>query len=316
MTSLQRKSGSEIVPRWRAHYPFESRWVTLSQGQMHYVDEPAAGHSPSRSVLLLIHGNPTWSFHWRELISAWQDRYRVVAPDHLGCGLSQKVRGKHFCLADRIEHLREFIAALDLKDVTLVAQDWGGAIGLGAALDDRDRFQRLILMNTGAFRPWFIPWRLRLARHSWLGRVAIQGGNLFCRAALRMTTAQRLPLPVREGYLAPYRSWGDRQAVFDFVRDIPTSPRHPTYSTLDRIESRLSELARLPVLLIWGMQDWCFTPECLEKFLEIFPRAEAHRLPDAGHWVVEDAPDRVARLVDSFLERHAASTCSQTHNSD
>ncbi len=207
-------------------------------------------------------------------------------------------------LADHIENLKRLITGLDLRDVTLVAQDWGGAIGLGALLAERGRFERIVLLNTGAFRPWFIPWRIRVCRTPVAGRLAVQGLNLFSRAALRMALARR-PLDFAEaaGYLAPYDSWRRRAAVYQFVCDIPSSPRHPAWATLAAIEWRLPELAELPSLLVWGARDWCFTTECLERFAAVWPHAEVRRIDDAGHWVAEDAPEEVERAIVGFLAR-------------
>src|SRR5690606_36920907 len=128
---------------------------------MHYLDEgPAEGHE---GTLLFVHGNPTWSFHWRGLVEGLRDRYRCVAVDHLGCGLSDKPQ-RGFRLADHIEHLVSLVDSLGLERVTLVAQDWGGAIGLGTCLARRERFERVVLFNTGAFPPWYIPWRIAVCR--------------------------------------------------------------------------------------------------------------------------------------------------------
>jgi haloalkane dehalogenase len=288
---------------WRALYPFISRWLELPDGRMHYID--VMPKQPRlQETLLFVHGNPTWSFHWRELIGALREPYRCVAVDHLGCGLSDKPQ-RTFRLAERIEHLTRFVDALNLKRVTLVAQDWGGAIGLGTLIARRERFRRIVLFNTGAFPPWFVPLRIAVCRTPVLGRLAVQGGNLFSRAALRMTLArkQRLAPAVAAGYLAPYDSWNYRRAVYDFVADIPRSSRHPTWQTLAEIEARLPSLGDLPILLVWGMKDWCFTPECLDKFVAAWPRAEVHRLHHVGHWVIEDAPDEAQTMVADFLSR-------------
>lgn len=287
---------------WHALYPFSSHWFNLPAGRMHYVD--AGPEAPgSDETLLFVHGNPTWSFHWRELIGALRARYRCVAVDHLGCGLSDKPP-RTFRLADRIGHLSQLVDKLQLEHVTLVAQDWGGAIGLGALLARRERFRRIVLFNTGAFPPWFVPWRIAVCRTPVLGRLAVQGGNLFSRAAQRMTLARRRLAPaVAAGYLAPYDAWSHRRAVYDFVADIPRSPRHPTWQTLAKIEAGLPSLGEMPILLVWGMKDWCFTPECLDKFVAVWPRAEVHRLADAGHWVIEDAAEESQRLVTEFLTR-------------
>jgi haloalkane dehalogenase len=138
-----------------------------------------------------------------------------------------------------------------------------------------------------------------------LGQVAVQGANAFSRAALTMTLSRtrRLEPAVAAGCLAPYNSWKRRAAVHQFVRDIPASPRHPTWQTLANLESRLPQLANLPSLLVWGARDWCFTTDCLDRFAAAWPRAEVYVLQDVGHWVVEDAPDDVQRLVEDFLRR-------------
>ncbi len=269
---------------------------------MHYVDECEG--DPAKPILLFVHGNPTWSFHWRRLIGALRNRYRCIAIDHLGCGLSD-LQPRPLRLADHIDNLVQFIDAYQLDHVTLIAQDWGGPIGLGALVKRRQRFARIALFNTGAFRPWFIPWRIRVCRTPVLGRLAIQGGNLFSRAALRMAIARRNKLEpaTAAGYLAPYDSWQRRAAVHQFVQDIPLSSRHPTWQTLGEIEDALPSLADLPATLIWGMRDWCFTPACLDRFAAVWPHATMHRLADAGHWVVEDAPDDTEQLLTDFLAR-------------
>jgi haloalkane dehalogenase len=274
--------------------------MLLDAHRYHYVDEG------SGDVLLLVHGNPTWSFHWRELIRAWSPNFRVVAVDHIGCGQSEKPRSYPYCLAQHIDNLARFVARLGLEDVTLLGHDWGGAIGLGAALADQRRYRRFVMFNTAAFRSRRMPWRIRMCRAPILGRLAVQGLNGFARAALRMAVVrrERMTDAVRAGILAPYGGWAQREAIYRFVADIPTSPRHPSYATLAGIEAGLSRLSAYPWLFIWGMRDWCFTPQFLARFLEFFPQAEVHRLADAGHWVVEDAHERVAPIVENFLQMH------------
>jgi haloalkane dehalogenase len=251
---------------------------------------------------LFVHGNPTWSFHWRRLISQLRREYRCVAPDHLGCGLSSKPN-RQFRLIDHIEHLMALVEELDLRNVTLIAQDWGGAIGLGAMLRAPERLERIVLFNTGAFPPPRIPWRIRVCRLPILGRLAVQGANLFCRAALSMTIARtrRLEKLVADAYLAPYNNWANRRAVYGFVKDIPGGPGHPTWQTLVDLERGLSMLGNRPILLVWGVRDWCFRVECLERFIDHWPQAEIRRLPDIGHWVVEDAPEESLACVEDFL---------------
>jgi len=302
---MTERADSGAFSDWRALYPFRSHWLDLPDGRMHFLDEgPADVVDAATDTLLFVHGNPTWSFHWRELVKPLRTRYRCVAVDHLGCGLSDKP-ARLLTLADHIGNLVALLQQLDVERVTLVAQDWGGAIGLGAMLRASERLQRILLFNTGAFPPPSIPWRIRACRFPVLGRVAVQGGGLFNRAALRMTLARRTRLApdVADAYMTPYNSWDDRRAIFGFVKDIPTAAAESTWQLLEEIERGLPTLADRPVLLVWGMRDWCFRPDCLERFERHWPRAEVTRLEDVGHWVMEDAPEEVVPLVTQFLER-------------
>jgi len=288
-----------MTDAWKSLYPFESHRIELEGFGCHYLDE---GTGPT---LLLLHGNPTWSFYWRELVLGLRGRYRVVVPDHIGCGLSDKpgVREYPYTLARRVADVGRLIRELDLGQITLIAHDWGGAIGMGAAVAAPERFARFVLMNTAAFRSRRCPLRIRACRTPLLGRLAVQGLNLFARAALRMAVChrERITPAVRAGLLAPYDSWRHRIAVHRFVLDIPLRRRHPSYHTLAQIEAGLPQFHRHPVCLIWGMRDWCFTPAFLDRFREFFPEADVHRLADAGHYVVEDAHERIVPLVEEFL---------------
>jgi len=287
---------------WRPLYPFQSHEITVGGLRYHYLDEGAG------EVLLLVHGNPTWSFYWRELVGALRKRYRVVVPDHVGCGMSEKPGKKDYSyrLDRRIADLGQLIEQLDLQQITLVAHDWGGAIGMGAAVAAPRRFARFVLCNTAAFRSKDCPLRIRVCRTPLLGRLAVQGLNLFARSALRMAVCrhERMTPAVRAGLLAPYDSWRHRTAVHQFVLDIPLSQRHHSYQTLCRIEAQLGQFRRQPICLIWGMRDWCFTPAFLDRFIEFFPEAEVHRLGSAGHYVIEDAHERIVPLLEEFLAKH------------
>jgi haloalkane dehalogenase len=161
-------------------------------------------------------------------------------------------------------------------------------------------------MNTAAFRDSRCPRAIRLCHVPLLGRLAIQGLNVFARAALHSAVEhhERMTPAVRAGLLAPYDSWRNRVAIDRFVNDIPLRPSHPSYATLEKIEAGLTQFRASPVCLIWGMRDWCFGPQFLERFREFFPAAEVHRLADAGHYVVEDAHERIVPLVSDFLARH------------
>src|SRR5262245_33006757 len=295
---------------WRDLYPFDSHFVALGGHRLHYVDEGRG------EPLLFVHGNPTWSFYWRNLIVGLRGTYRCVAVDHMGCGLSDKPQDYDYALARRIDDLCAVVERLNLSGATLVAHDWGGAVGVGAVERLRDRFGRIILFNTGAFPPPFVPWRIAICRTPMLGTLAVRRLNAFARAALTMAVEkrERMTADVRAGLLAPYDNWANRVAIDRFVRDIPFTPRHPTWKVLETIESGLNGLADLPIALIWGMRDWCFRPECLERFVQHWPNAEMHRLEDCGHYVVEDAHERIMPIIRMFLERNHRTQKPETMN--
>ena len=276
-------------------YPFESHWFETDGRVMHYVDE---GQGP---VLLLVHGNPTWSFAWRRLIREFSGRYRVIAVDHLGCGYSQKPQDDVYTLDQHISRLQQLVETLDLNRITLFAHDWGGAIGMGCAGRLPDRFSRFVLMNTGAFRSRRIPFRIALCRIPLLGTFGMQALNLFSAAALMMASETRLSASAKAGLTAPYNSWHNRRAVREFVHDIPLRENHRSYATLRVVEDGLAQFAEHPMLLIWGMKDWCFTPHFYDEFCQRFPHARQHPVADAGHYIFEDAPDELIAEAGTFL---------------
>jgi cis-3-alkyl-4-acyloxetan-2-one decarboxylase len=286
---------------WHSLYPFKSHEIRVNGWRYHYLDEGAG------PALVLVHGNPTWSFMWRNIVLALREKFRLIVPDHIGCGLSDKPDPGQYSyrLAQRVADLGRLIEHLDLQHITLVAHDWGGAIGMGAAVAAPGRFDRFALMNTAAFLAPSCPFRIRLCHLPIIGQVGVQGLNLFVKMALDQAVAKhdRMTPAVRAGMMAPYDSWANRTAVYRFVCDIPLHAKHPTYQTLLNIEKGLAQFSGRPICLIWGMQDWCFTPAFLERFLEIFPRAEVHRIPDAAHYVVEDAHEQIVSILEKFVPR-------------
>ncbi len=284
---------------WRKDFPFQSHWLDVGAYRLHYIDEG------NGLPLLMVHGNPTWSFLWRHLAKDLRFEYNPVAVDHVGCGLSDKPNNLTYSLPIHVANLVQLIDHLDLQNVTLLAHDWGGPIGLRALLSRRERFSRIILFNTGAFPPPYIPWRIRACRAPILGKIAVQGFNLFARAAQTMAVHQPHSISeiAREGLISPYDSWQNRQAIFEFVKDIPVTKSHPTWKYLEELEQSLPGLADMPIKLIWGMQDWCFQPSCLDRLLQHWPNAEVDRIDEAGHWVTEEASRRVSESVSEFLQR-------------
>jgi pimeloyl-ACP methyl ester carboxylesterase len=284
-------------------YPFVGRFLDLSGVRMHYLDEGAG------EPVVAVHGNPTWSFYYRGLVHALRDSYRVVAPDHIGCGMSDKPGDDsyRYTLERRVEDFSALMDHLALDGVTLVAHDWGGAIGLTWAVRNPTRVRRLVILNTAAFHmpaSKRLPWQLWLVRDTPFGGLLVRGLNAFARGATRdACTRTRLPQAVRDAYCAPYDSWANRIAILRFVQDIPLSAHDPAYRVISEVEQGLARLADRPVLICWGARDFVFDDHFLAEWHKIFPMAEVHRLADAGHWVLEDASDEILDLVRGFLSR-------------
>lgn len=285
---------------YRALYPFTSHRCDLGGVTLHYLDEGPR----DAPVIVMLHGNPTWSFYWRTLIPELSRTHRVIAPDHVGCGLSDKPQVYPYTLEQHIRNLEALLTHLAVRDVTLMVHDWGGGIGVGYATRHPDNVARLVCFNTAAFFEPVLYWPIRWARLPGLGDVLLRGFNAFALAALVAGTSQRqrFTLEVRAGYLAPYRTWHDRIAILRFVQDIPLEPGHPTRKTIDDIEARLPLLRDKPLLILWGADDPVFTVDTfLAGWRQRFPEAEVHVLEGAGHYVVEDAHERILPLVLKFL---------------
>jgi haloalkane dehalogenase len=276
--------------------------------RMHYVDEGEG------DPVLLLHGNPTSSFHFRGLVAALRDRWRCVAPDHVGMGLSDRPPDADYAytLRTRVDDIAALLDRLGLRErITLVLHDWGGLVGMAWAARHPGRVARLVLCNTAAF-PMppgkALPWELRACRLPLLGPLLVRGLNAFVRGAVRRCTVRPLPTLVASSYLAPHSNWADRLAVLRFVQDIPLGPADPAWPLLLEAEAGLPAFEGRPALLCWGMKDFVFDADYLAEWERRLPGAEVRRFEDAGHWVLEDAGDRVAPLVRAFLEAHPPGT--------
>ena len=285
-------------------YPFEPHWLTLPSGhRMHYVDE--GPHDAP--VVLMLHGNPTWSFYWRRLISALRPSHRVIAPDHIGCGKSDKPGDDTYSyrLAERVEDIEALVEQLGLRDITLAVHDWGGMIGMGWAHRHPDLVARLLVLNTAAFpmpSTKRLPASLWLARDTKAGALLVRGFNAFARGATWLAvTRVRLPKEVRDGLCAPYDSWDHRRAVLRFVQDIPLREGDPSFSLVREVGEHLHQFNDRPVLICWGDRDFVFDEHFLRVWKSALPDAEVHQFPDCGHYVLEDAPAEIEGLVRRFL---------------
>jgi len=300
---MNRDKPIDISP-FKHLYPFRSNTIDRNGYAYHYIDEG------SGDPVVMVHGNPTWSFYYRNLVAALSPDYRTVVPDHLGCGLSDKpdAADYDYRLQSRVTDLEVLMDHLGFhKNVTLIVHDWGGMIGMAFAVKYPERIRRLVVMNTAAFlKPSRkkLPFRLRLIRDvSLLAAPAVLGLNLFARGALWMASQKRLPREVRAGLTAPYNCPKNRVATLKFVQDIPLSPKDPSYRLVKRAEDRLHTLSRVPMLICWGRGDFVFDMDYFTEWRRHFPDAATHLFPNAGHYLLEDEPDAVVKAVKAFLAR-------------
>ncbi len=283
------------LPDWlKQLYPFTPKTIDVGAGRMSYLDE-----GKSDKAVLMAHGNPTWSFFYRNVALALRQKFRCIIPDHLGCGLSDKPQDYAYTLPNHIANLSLLLERFPLKKIHLILHDWGGPIGLGALLPQPEKLGRVVIMNTAAFADTHIPARIRLCRAPILGELLVRGLNSFSWSATWMAVTRPLPRDVKRGFLFPYDSWTNRIATHRFVADIPTGKGTPSDTALAQIESQLLNLRKKDVLILWGGADFCFRKRYYERWLELLPEAEANLFPQAGHYLIEDDPS-IVRLI----ERH------------
>ncbi|MBI5814818.1 MAG: alpha/beta fold hydrolase [Nitrospinae bacterium] len=285
-------------------YPFTPKRFDLGGVSMSYLDEGP----PQAHTVVMLHGNPTWSFYYRKLVSALSGGYRVIVPDHIGCGLSDKPQDYDYTLKSRVEALTKLLEGLGIGRMSMAVHDWGGAIGMGYAVEHADKIASFVIFNTAAFVSQKIPGRIDLLRLPFIGEAAIRGLNVFALSAIKLRMAtlkpERFTSEVTRGYLGPYDSWANRIAIARFVADIPMDHSHPSYRLLKSIGDRLHLFENTPSLLVWGKGDFCFDESFLAEWLKRLKNVEAHMFEDAGHYVVEDAHERIIPLMESFLERN------------
>jgi haloalkane dehalogenase len=288
-------------------YPFTPARFDVRPGiAMSYLDEGPR----EAEVVVMLHGNPSWSYYWRHLVSGLSDKYRCIAPDHVGMGLSDRPDDAHYAytLQSRIDDLDALLRHLGIDGpVTLAVHDWGGAIGFGWALRDPARVKRLVITNTAAF-PLPIakrfPKRLAMGRDSRLGGWLIRRFNLFARGAARLGTERRLSKDVRAAYAGVYDGWDNAISTLRFMQDIPLGEGDAAWPLLQAMEAALPGYADRPAFIGWGLKDFVFDRHFLDGFRAALPNAEVHAFEDANHYVLEDRHEVLVPAIRKFLDAH------------
>lgn len=278
----------------RSEYPFQSHFIDLPAGRMHYVDEGQG------ETLLMVHGTPTWSFLYRQLIKALSPDYRVVAPDHFGFGLSEKPVGWSYLPRDHAQNLASLIERLDLKEFTLVVHDFGGPIGLSYAIQRPENVRRLVLMNTFMWSlkgdPAFeTPGKLF---NNPLGRFAYKNLNFSAEVMVRSAWGDKKTLTpqIHRHYTRALPTPGDRQGTWVFLQQLIGSS--DWYQSL---WERRAAIQDKPALILWGMKDIAFKQKELERWEALFPQARVVRFPEVGHFLQDEAGPEVAAHLRRFL---------------
>lgn len=283
-------------PAWLdpAEYPFGGRRFATADGMMHYLDEGTG------NPVLFVHGTPTWSFLYRRLISRLSGTHRAIAVDHLGFGLSEKPASAPYEPRHHSARLTSLLDELDLRNLTMVVHDFGGPIGLAAAMARPERIERLVLFNT-----WMWPLSddgniVRGARltSGATGRLLYRYLNFPVRVLMPgfFGNRQALTREVHRHYSRPLGSPAEREAAWTFARSLLGAS-----DWYAQLWEQRDALRAKPMTLIWGMKDPGFGPRYLQRWRSEFPHAEVHELPESGHFVPEEEPDQAARLLERIL---------------
>ena len=289
-------------------WPYEPKFYVHADGRLHYIDEGPRDGTP----VVLAHGNPTWGYLYRHFVGPLTAAgYRVIVPDHLGFGRSDKPDDAElYRIGNHIDRFEALMQSLDLRDATVVCQDWGGYISLGWAVRHPDRVRSLFPLNTFAHRPREavkLPPPIRMFQTRGLGEVLVKGLHFFVRVFLfraGVVKRDRLTPQVKEAYLAPHPKWKSRTSILVFPREIPAGPDGRVADLGGAIEAGLEEHFRSkPVKIMWAMKDPAFRPEFLETWKETFPDAEVVTVDDASHYLQEDAHEVIVPQLIEFLGR-------------
>lgn len=284
-------------------YPFENRYINIGGHQLHYIEEGEG------DAVVMLHGNPSWSFYYRNLIQRLSPFYHCLAPDHIGMGYSDKPGDDiyNYTLSQRVKDFEEFLEKKGIdQNITLILHDWGGIIGMSFACRHPRAIKKIIILNTSAFHlpeGKKFPLFLNFTRTT-PGEFFLRAFNSFSIGATRIGVRRtKMSSDVRKAYIAPYNSWKNRIGILRFVQDIPLKKNDPAFDLVSDVQNNLHLFSNTPVLIAWGMKDKVFDELFLNKWVDYLPHAKVHRFEDCGHYVLEDAQEEIGKLVVDFLAK-------------
>lgn len=287
-----------------SEFSYKSNYTKINNYYIHYIDEG----SENKNTLLMLHGNPTWSFMFRKLIAEFKNSFRTIVPDHIGCGLSDKPSPNkyNYCLKTHIDNLENLLNYLNIKNnITLVLHDWGAPIGLGYAIRHPTTINNIIILNSAAFtipENAKFPLALWLFKYTKLGKILNNYLNIFAITAALTCTYKKMPPNIIRSYLAPYDSPSNREAIIKFVQDIPLTPQDKSYKLILDIEQNLNLFKNTPILMCWGCKDYIFTKPFYQKWLQLLPNIKPVLYKYAGHYILEDAAEEIILEIRKFLK--------------
>ena len=282
-------------------WPYAPHFYEQDAVRLHYVDEGQG------EPIVMLHGNPTWGYLYRNFIPALSKTNRCIVPDEMGFGKSEKPLDKPYTLDRHIENFSALVEELDLHDITLVMQDWGGPIGMGFAVEQPERVKRLVILNTWAFRiaeGTALAPLLELFRQPHVGEAMVQGLNLFVEGFLPAGIHHKERInEIMPAYRAPFPDWNSRIGTLAYPRDIPVGDDHPSTPAMGNIQDNLGKL-NVPTTIIWGMLDPAIPPPLIDAWLGVYPHAQVHRIDTASHFLQEDEPEQIVSHIEGFLKAH------------
>lgn len=275
------------------YFPFKRNFMRVDSWHIHYVDEGEG------EIVMLFHACPMWSFAYRNLIAELSKKYRVIAPDLPGFGLSDKPEDFDYMLNSYIFLLEEFIQNLNLTRFHIVGHGWGGTIAAGYAVQHPNMISSIIMMNSIAFSHYSIPLRLVLCRLPFLGPL------LTAYMKILESGYRKLPREIKKCYDIPLEGKESKLPLLRFVQAIPAVPEADTVQAILAIEAGLWMFRTTPVRIIWAMKDWLYNKNALRLWHKNLPNAEIHTLAQAGRYIQEDAPEELETLITEFLDKNS-----------